>query len=136
MPVWRLAAALLTTAGLPPRCDASAKLPLKLEARMREARRVVESLNQPLASRLPVIAFTWAALYTGECASSGQQCPRITDPSDLHAEFELARSAGADGVIVWGANSDVEHGPDDCERFGHYLDEQLGPALRRLASAD
>lgn len=141
LPLWRAQTALYPELyascpfhGAPAACDASAKLPLKLAARMQEARRVVSLLNQP--DRLPIIAFTWAALYTAECAADGHQCPRMENPSDLHAEFELAHAAGASGLIVWGANSDVRHSPSDCDDFASYLRTTLGPVLQRITTHD
>jgi hyaluronoglucosaminidase len=135
-PLWRAQTALYPElyascpySGSPAACDASAKLPLKLAARMREARRVVGQLDRP-ADRLPIIAFTWPALYTPTCASDGHQCPRMENPSDLRAEFELARAAGANGMIVWGAHSDVQHDPSDCDKFARYLETTLGPVLQ------
>lgn len=112
------------------RCSAANKLPLKLAARLKEARRVAAGL---LPAKLPIVAFTWPALYSPPCDDPGNQCPRMTNPSDLDAEFMLAAPGGADAIIVWGGTSDVHHGADDCDKFAAYLNSTLGPVLRKAA---
>ena len=116
------------------KCSAAAKLPLKIAARMREARRVVHSLP----AKIPIVAFTWYALDGDGCAGGSPtavgHCPLMRDPSDLHVEFDTARAEGASGMIVWGSSGDVRRGTTDCRNVADYLEGTLGPALQTAAA--
>jgi hyaluronoglucosaminidase len=118
-----------------PTCNAKAKITKKIAARLREAKRVV-SLLPPPANTIPVIAFTWFVLDDGVCTGpeGGKpgHCPLMRNKTDLHAEFELAKAAGAQGMVVWGSSGDVQDAVQ-CAAVGDYVANTLGPLLQRIS---
>ena len=90
--------------------------------------------------KTPIVPFTWYDLYTQHCAKGPPvglgHCPLMRSPVDLHAEFALARDAGAgvSGMIIWGSHGDVRPNTTDCVKFRTYLNTTLGPYLAKLAA--
>ena len=105
-----------------------------------EAQRIPISLGEAArvnAAGLPILPYTWPALYTQHCAKSPPaglgHCPLMRSSADLDAEFRLAQAAaGVTGVIVWGSSSDVRN-RQDCAEFTQYFNSTLGPLLQSLA---
>jgi hypothetical protein len=109
-------------------CDPKTKLEKKIRARLGEAKRTADAVAAAGGPQLPLMAFTWAALDNGTCPFT--HCPPMQDAQDLHTEFELARGAGAAGLVVWGSGADVTIPGFSCADFGRYLNTTLGPVLR------
>jgi hypothetical protein len=56
----------------------------------------------------------------------------LTSTADLATEFDTPKSAGADGVIVWGSSMDADS-PARCGEMAQYFASKLGPKLGSLA---
>ena len=78
----------------------------------------------------PFMGFTWYALDDNVCTKAGF-CPPMKSSNDLHAEFELAKTGGANGIVVWGSSSDVKN-LTRCQNLGKYINATLGPILLNL----
>ena len=112
--------------------------PYPPSANSTEAQRIPISLGEAArvnTAGLPVIPFTWPVLYTQHCAKAPPvglgHCPLMHLAADLDAEFRLAKTHGASGLIVWGSSSDVRN-KDDCAEFSRYVNTTLGPLLQSL----
>ena len=120
------------------RCAASAKVPLKIEARLAEANRVARAAaaSPGADGRRPplgIVPFAWYDLDDGVCTSStpGQpvgHCPLMRDAADLRAEFGTAREAGAEALVVWGSSGDVRNA-SLCAAMSEYVSRTLGPVM-------
>ena len=113
-------------------CAVSAKVPLKIAARLAEAKRVAAAAAAA-APGLPIVPFAWYDLDDGQCTTStpGQpvgHCPLMRNATDLRAEFGTAREAGAEALIVWGSSGDV-HDASLCAAMGEYVSGTLGPVM-------
>jgi hyaluronoglucosaminidase len=115
---------------VPPYCELNSSLAQKIPITLAETQRVNKA-------KMPIIPFTWYTLYTHKCATGPPaglgHCPLMRNPTDLHTEFALAKSApGVEGIIIWGSHGDVRVGTTDCAEFGAYVNSTLGPLLKSL----
>lgn len=55
----------------------------------------------------------------------------ISSQADLEATLRKISDLGADGLIIWGSSNDVNTN-DRCLQFREYLNNELGPAVRRV----
>jgi hypothetical protein len=84
------------------------------------------------------MCYTWHpstryALDDGICTGDhGDHCPLMHNATDLHAEFELAKAAGAQGMVVWGSSGGVQN-VAQCDAIGDYVATTLGPLLQKLS---
>lgn len=74
---------------------------------------------------LPIVAYTWYDLFNG--TNQTNWLP-MTNATDLATEFDTPKSAGADGIIVWGAGKDASTNAR-CANMAKYLETTLGPKL-------
>ena len=118
--------ATCTFSGTPSACRKNSSLPIKIAARLSEAKRIQQLYTKSTAT--PYIGFTWYALDDGKCTKSVGHCPLVKNKHDMNAEFGLAKKGGASGMIVWGSSGDVRN-MDDCVGLGKYINDTLGPML-------
>ena len=78
----------------------------------------------------PIVAFTWYDLFNGTDQNYWRP---MTNATDLATEFDTPRTAGADGIIVWGAGKDAST-VERCSNMEGYLQSTLGPKLLSLAA--
>ena len=86
-----------------------------------------------------VYAFTWPDARSGVLPAQWQP---ITNSAQLQLEFGEPKRYAADGIIVWGTSTDagVYLHPESaaitrCRELGTYVNNTLGPFLRRLVAS-
>lgn len=52
--------------------------------------------------------------------------------ADLEATLRKITDLGADGFIIWGSSDDINT-KAKCLQFREYLNNELGPAVKRIA---
>lgn len=93
-----------------------------IEGRINESLRIASNL----ANRPKILPYYWFKFYDKKNS--------FLTLEDLDETFQKIFDLGADGIIIWGSSWDLHNKPQ-CEYFEQYLDNVLGPAVRKLLKA-